>query len=142
MNIDNNDNNGNNKIWKAYLNHAQAFKKINPKFSFFIISFLIEKIPLEKDKINKILTIKQYEKEKKQFNISNNFKLTDFITYEEYSSIIENILDNVNAEEKSEKVSYNTAAVFRLIADLLDIVVIYEDRIDEDEGEWKTLSKF
>jgi len=134
----NNDIYENIKILKAYINHAQIFNKINPKISFLIKTFLIEKIPFDKAKMKD--DIKLYENEKKKLKLSKKFKINELISYQEYTKILDTIFYNVNSEEKSENVTFNTAAVFRLIADLSDILIIY-DKLEVDD-EWIKISKF
>ncbi len=120
------------KIYKAYLNHSNIFKKSNPKLSLLIKAFIIEKIPSFSKE-----NLKLIEKEKKDLKLSSNTPLNKIILFDEFNDILQLLFNNVDKEEKSEKVSYNTAAVFRLIADLLDILVIYED---DDVEEWVTKS--
>lgn len=138
--MENENYDGNYQIWKGYLIHANTLAKINRKMSFIIKSFCLDKIPDNLlGRVQKSDILKELESERKTFKLSKNVKLNEIMTYEEFSSVLEKVFRKAESEDKSKQFTFNTAAVYRLVADLCDVLIIWEKL--EDDEEIKKLSK-
>jgi len=86
----------------------------------------------EKDKLkNDVEMLKCKLNLKKENNISNICK------YDELTEFINELFTEADTEDKSEKVSLRTAALFRLMVDLTELLTIWKP-LDE---EWIKFSK-
>ena len=140
MNIPNNVNYGYDKIFNAYLMHSQIFSNINPKFSFLIKLFSYKKIYLQHFGCQDKKLFSQLEEEKYKLKLPKNIKIHEIMKSEEVLNVLEKLFCSVDIEEKSNLVDNNTAAVFRMISDLIDILIIYNP--SEIDGKWIKISNY
>jgi hypothetical protein len=123
---------------KSMLLHSKTINKVNPILALVIKLYLVETYP--KESVRQKIFLKEIESERIKFNIPENKKTNEILTYEEFSQFLSKLLESVIKEEKTGQVTFNTAACFRLIADLIEMVNLW--RPLEVEEEWLNISNF
>ena len=113
----------------TYYIHAQNVSKLNKRIGFIIYKYIINQN--EKEFTTKI----------ENLNLDMNLKkieISSICSYSEYSEFIGKIFQKVDKEEKKGDFTIETACVFSLIVDLINLIYLWKPL--DDEEEWKKLS--
>jgi hypothetical protein len=125
--------NGNqNKLdLNIYFEHAKIIFNLDKKISLVIYKFLLER---------------DYAKFKPQIDCFKltvdlcKLKVSEISSLEDYKNFIGLLFKKADKEEKSGKSTYQTACVFRIIVDLINLIEMWKPI--EGEKEWEKLSIF
>jgi hypothetical protein len=114
-----------------YFEHAKVISNFDKKISFVIFKFLLERDYLKyKPQIDNL-----------KLNVDfNKLKASEISSLEDFTNFIGSLFEKADKEEKSGKFSYQTACVFRIIVDLINLIEIWKPI--EEEKEWQKLSNY
>jgi hypothetical protein len=136
----------NEEKWRAYFIHSKVVAGFNPKISELLKLHAVNLIKAYPN--NKLLiesVIKEFKIEQRYFTQGEKYDLTkmNICLYEEYVHFIDKIFNSANNEDKNNFSNIDTIAVFRLIVDLIEILLlVWNKDKDNNELDWLKMSKY
>jgi hypothetical protein len=117
------------RTYKPFLKHAIVVSEVNKNIAQHIVGYAYNKLIHIRDKLNLEDKI-EFEKEV----IASGFRDTRFtkVSYEVFNDFLGQLFKNMDKEEREAK-SHNLemTAIFRLIADLIEVLGEYNNITDE-----------
>jgi allophanate hydrolase subunit 1 len=110
--------------YKAYLLHAKVVSEVNPTISKYISYFAYNKINQLLDLLNQA-DKSQFERILAENGLMNISYKPVTIEHDLFMEFLNNLFSKVDQEERENNTAIELAALFRLLADLIEILAYH-----------------